>query len=208
MNIDGFDLHKFERHLNTYIHDIISLLKKNGTMTFEDIKSRTGIDLVNNYNLTKNLKNNQRIIFKDNTLSYKHTYQIKNKEDLINLISFSSEGIELSNLRDSPIDINRLLEEIKSKIIILKDNDNSEVVFYNDLEINQVDQDVRDLWIGIKVPPYQDLILQLNSAGLKKDKIQTKKKMIIKKDKNKKYKRKIKITNTHVKGLDLSGIEK
>lgn len=93
-------------------------------------------------------------------------------------------------------------------MIVLKDNDNSEVVFYNDMQVERVDEDIRELWRSIKVPVYQDLISQLNNAGLKKDKVEyTKKKVIIKKDKTKRYKRRIKITNTHVKGLDLSGMD-
>lgn len=212
MNFDGFDLNKFERHLNTYIHDIINLLKKNGTMTFEEIRKETNINLLNNYNLVKALRNNQRIIFQDNSLSYKHTYLIKSLDDLEDVLVkvCNREGIELNSLKDSPCDIMPFIEELKEakKIVVLKDNDNSEVVFYNEMQVERVDEDVKDLWRSIKVPVYQDLIAQLNTAGLKKDKVEyTKKKVIIKKDKSKRYKRRIKITNTHVKGLDLSGME-
>ncbi|KAF9763000.1 General transcription factor IIE subunit 2 [Nosema granulosis] len=210
MNFGGFDLNKFERHTNTYIHDIINLLKKKGTLTFEEIHKETNINLLNNFNLVKSLRNNQRIIFQDNSLSYKHSYLINSREDLENVMRgvCNKEGIELNSLRDSPVDIMPLVEELKDSLVILKDNDNSEVVFYNDMLVEKVDEDVKDLWRSIKVPVYQDLIRQLNTAGLKKDKVEyTKKKIIQKKDKSKRYKRRIKITNTHVKGLDLSGME-
>lgn len=102
MNFEGFDLHKFERHLNTYIHDIINLLKKKGTMSFDEIHKETGINLLNNYNLVKSLRNNQRIILEDNTLSYRHSYLIKSLEDLENVLS-NREGIEMNSLKDSPV---------------------------------------------------------------------------------------------------------
>ena len=68
--------------------------------------------------------------------------------------------------------------------------------------------EIKELWVSIKVPNHHDIVDQLSNAGLKNSEEQAfKKKKLTKQPKNKRNKRKITITNTHVSGLDLNNME-
>lgn len=202
-----------QRHLNSYIHTIINLLKQHDRpLNFEEIRTKLNIDLYGNYSILQALRKNNRIVATSNSLMFKPLYSIRSKEDLLRIIKGlnNEEGIELSKLADSPIDIASFVEELKNRklVIVLKDMDNSEIMFNNDTPIENVSESLVELWKGIKVPVYHDLLLELNSAGLKIEKEEgIKKRIIVKKGKKKKNRRKIKITNTHVKELDLNGLQ-
>ncbi|KAK6089301.1 hypothetical protein P3W45_001709 [Vairimorpha bombi] len=200
-----------DRHINSYIHDILNFLKShNGPVSFTDIYKKLRIDVHNNYRLFRALQTNEKISITNNFIQYMYTYNIKHKEDLLSILSKNKEGIELAKLKDNQRDISEILEECKKDMqcIVLKDNDGSEVVFYNDMVIDQVDTDLINLWRSVRIPGYQDLLRELNVAGIKSDKNESvKRKAITKKTKTKKYRRNIKLTNTHVKGLDLSGMD-
>ncbi|WUR03631.1 transcription initiation factor IIE subunit beta (tfa2) [Vairimorpha necatrix] len=194
-----------DRHTNSYLHDILTFLKStSGSVTFTDLYNKLKIDIHSNLRLLNALQSNEKIRIQNNLIEYLYTYNIKNKEDLVEIFKNKKEGIELVKLKDNPVDISGFLEDF----LILKDNDGSEVVFYNELHIDKLDEELINLWRAVKIPGYQDMLSELNCAGLKSDKNEVvKRKIINKKAKSKKYRRNIKITNTHVKGLDLSGMD-
>lgn len=76
------------------------------------------------------------------------------------------------------------------------------------MRIDKADDDIVALWKSVRVPGFQDLISEMSVAGIKTNISETvKRKAIIKKTKSKRYRRNIKITNTHVKGLDLNKLD-
>lgn len=180
------------------------LKSTSGSISFTDLYNKLKIDIHSNPRLLNALQNSDKILIQNNSIQYLYTYNIKSREDLIAVFKNKKEGIELSKLKDNQIDITSFLDGF----IILKDNDGSEVVFYDDLKIDKLDDDIVNLWQSIKIPGYQDMLSELNQAGLKTEKSNNvKRQTIIKRTKSKKYRRNIKITNTHVKGLDLNGMD-
>lgn len=194
-----------DKHINSYLHEILTFLKSSANaISFTDLYSKLNIDIHSNTRLLKALENNDKILIKNNFIQYLYTYNIQSKGDLINIFSKRKEGIELSKLRDNPIDISDFLDDF----LILKDNDGIEVVFYDDMRIDKADDDIVALWKSVRVPGFQDLISEMSVAGIKTNISETvKRKAIIKKTKSKRYRRNIKITNTHVKGLDLNKLD-
>jgi transcription initiation factor TFIIE subunit beta len=111
---------------------------------------------------------------------------------------------------DSPVDASPFLEDLKARkeVIVLCDMDGSEIVFWNELAEEPTDAQIKSLWNQVRIGTYHDLIQELNTAGLKTEKAENiKKRSMIKINRSKRNKRRIRITNTHVKGLDLSGIQ-
>jgi transcription initiation factor TFIIE subunit beta len=200
------------RHLNSYIHAVINLLKQHDRpLTFEEIRQELGIDLYNNHTLLQSLKRNTKIIATPSTLMFKPLYSIRRVDDLRAVVRelSCSEGIEMDKLMDSPVDIGPFIEELRSnnEIIVLCDMDGSEIVFGNDMQVRQADDKIKTLWGQIRIPAYHDLIRELSTAGLRSEKIENvKRKLIVKSKKSKRNRRSVRVTNTHVRGLDLSGI--
>lgn len=202
------------RHINSYIHTIIQFIKKyDRPLTFDEVEKNTNIKLLENRKLLKILSKNSKIIIKNNTILFKPVYNVKSEKDLEEImISTNCEyGIEVEKLLDSPIDIRPFIENLKKKdiIYVLKDMDNSEVIFYNKLHLPPVNEKILEMYNKIKIPNHQDILRELSLAGIKvEDKAsEERKNIVVKKSKIKKYKRKIKITNTHVKGLNLNDFE-
>lgn len=199
-------------HLNSYIHRILELLKKEDRVfTFTEVQNSLGINIFSNVTLMRALRNNQKIQMDQHSLRFIPLYNIRSKADLLEILKecANNEGIEMSKLADSPIDIRPFVSELVSQgsLIILKDMDGSETAFYNGHVIAPADPGIRSMWHGIKVPSYHHILDELGSAGLKNAEGQlVKKKIIAKKEPKKRSQRRIKITNTHVKGLDLSGL--
>lgn len=202
------------RHVNSYIHTIIQFIKNyDRPLTYEEIERSTNIKVTENKKLLKALSKNPKIIIAKNTLLFKPLYDVRTEEDLENIMTESNceYGIELEKLLDSPIDIKPFIENLKNKkvIYVLKDIDGSEIVFFNKLNIKSADDKIVEMYNNVKIPNYQDVLKELSSAGIKIEKKsnEERKNIVVKKNKIKKYKRKIKITNTHVKGLNLNDLD-
>lgn len=201
------------RHLNTYIHKILELLKKNDhALTYGEIEEQTGINILSNVQLVRALKANSKVLITQESISFVPTFIIRSVDDLLDILKGlnGKGGVEMSKLTDSPFDITGFVETLVSnkKMIILKDIDNSEIAFYNEMVCPPIKPEIKDLWASIKIPNHHDIVDQLSNAGLKNSEEQAfKKKKVIKQSKNKRSKRKIAITNTHVAGLDLNNME-
>ncbi|KAM0686656.1 hypothetical protein COBT_002119 [Conglomerata obtusa] len=197
-----------EKHINSYIHTIISYIKHNSEpVSFTTITNKLNINLYQNPLLLSALKSNPKIKIHNDTLLFQPTYTIITKEDLLMVVRKNKcrSGILMSELLDSPSDIpsfvNMLLDE--NEIYVLKDIDGSQVVFCNNLNVRNADEDVRRLYREVKVPDYQEVKKELNLAGLKSGNEEKKRKAVVEcKKKAKRFKRKAKLTNTHVKDLN------
>lgn len=198
-----------EKHLNSYIHSIISHIKQTAKpCSFTDINKNLKINLYQNPLILAALKKNPKIIIENDMVTFKPAYQILNKSDLLSVVKNARcrEGIELNELLDCPTDINGFIAELisENKIFMIKDMDGSQIVFYNVLVMPKASDEVRELWSKVKVPDYQEVKRELKNAGLKSgNEEKTKKYVVENKKKVKRFNRKIKITNTHVKDLNL-----
>jgi len=201
------------KHLNIYIHKILEFLKKlDRAVGYKEIEDNTGISILKHPDLIKAFRTNDKLLFENNTVRFVPSYVIRSVDDLLDILKTvnSQEGIEMAKLEDSPFDIKPFINQLKqeNKIIILKDLDSSEIVFYNESVFPFVSEEIKSLWASVKVPNYYDIINELNQAGLKgSDNPTVVKNRVIKKTVSKKSKRRITITNTHVKGLDLQNLD-
>lgn len=192
-----------KHHLNTYIHKIINHLRpKKEPVTFLELKDSLGINLMINPSLIQALKKNPRIEVLTNTLCFKPLYELKSISDLERLLVDSTEGIDYNDLVESNEGVKEWIVDLGKRILFLKDADETRLVFWNPVIVEKAPVEVLDLFQSVKVPNYTDIVAELSQAGLKIQKSEVVKKPIIKMQ-NKKYKRKTKITNTHVKELDL-----
>ncbi len=200
-------------HFNSYIYKILEFIKKDTKpFSFKTIQDNLGINLLSNSALIKVLKNNPKVVIENYTIRFVPYYQIKTAEEFLEVVKSKSgeEGIEMSKLADSPIDIKPFIDKYlaSNEIFVLKDMDGSEVVFYNEYSnIKPIEESIKSLWNSVKIINYHNIIDELNTAGLKKDQgMDARKKVVPVVKKKKRSQRRIKITNTHVKGLDLEGM--
>lgn len=201
------------KHLNIYLHKILEYIKKQDrAVGYKELEDQTGVSILKNPYLIKSLRANEKILLENNSIKFVPAYVIRTKDDLLDILKAvnAQEGIEISKLKDSPFPIQEFIDQLieENKIIMLKDLDGSEIVFYNESPFPSVSSEIKALWASIKVPNYHDITNELNEAGLKgSDNPTIIKNRIIKKTASKKNKRRITITNTHVKGLDLQNLD-
>lgn len=201
------------KHLNTFIHKILDFLKKyDRALGYGEVEEGTGISVLSNPHLVRSLKMNPKVLLTHQSIQFVPKYPIRSTEDLLGILKGvnQQEGIEMSELEDSPVDIKKFVGKLKSedKIIVLKDLDGSEIIFYNEIPFSSVRSEIRELWASINIPNYHDITEELRNAGLKGSSNQTVKKIMPPKGvKSKRSKRRITITNTHVRGLDLTGLD-
>lgn len=206
-------MHEYDKHVNTFIHKILEHLKKyDRPLLYREIEEKTGINILNNPQLVKSLRNNPKISITHESIQFIPSYTIRSTLELEETLRRVNgrEGIEMDKLLDSPIDIRPFIEELVSigRIIILKDMDNSEIVFYNEMTVPPMKEEIKKLWNSIKIPNFYDIASELSQLGLKGTEIQAfKRQKTVKQTNSKKNKRKIALTNTHVKGLDLNNLD-
>ncbi|KAI9282192.1 hypothetical protein BY458DRAFT_531171 [Sporodiniella umbellata] len=177
------------------------------------IASRTKVDIGKNPALWEKLVNNEKIEFDsvNNVFSYKPTYQIKSKEDLLTLLVTKKKegGMDYKDLKDSYSKLSSAVEELAGEgvILVVRNKDgNPRVLFYNEAQYNTpIDADFKKMWSDISIPDETDLPKALEEAGLKTMEVFEKKITSEAKPKRSKTRHKrIKITNTHLSHIDLS----
>ncbi|EFA79256.1 hypothetical protein PPL_07674 [Heterostelium album PN500] len=178
-------------------------------ITFEDLYNSTGHNLYNNHLLLQSLKQNTFIEFlNDKTLRYIPQYQVKNQNDILELLSRQPEGILLEDLKASYAnaenDVNKL-KQSKSIYSVISSNSKSEKIYYNDekYRVPCSDELVR-LWGSVEVPIEVDLENVMREAGLTPvEKYETTKTIKVKNVEKQEKKRRIKkVTNTHIESFD------
>ncbi|KAG0204207.1 hypothetical protein BGX28_003782 [Mortierella sp. GBA30] len=181
--------------------------------TIEDMKRKGNVDLEAKPELFELLKSNEKVSYDSisETFVYKPTYHIKNKEDLLAMLEKRKNegGMEYKELKDS---YSKLAESVKElsdegRILVVRNKDGMpRVLYWNDVRYNTaMDQDFRDIWHRLRIPDEVDLPKELEKAGLthmqvfdKKGPGETPKRKQVRRN------RKMKITNTHMKDLDLT----
>ncbi len=219
-------------HINLVIHKILEFIKQSDrAYSFKEIETHCKLKITP---VITALKRNPKIFIENNKIYYLSEFSIRSLDDLRDLLKNRKEGIELERLDDGPFKVSKLLEvpeipiekaqinkkkskeinlfsHVKDDFIVLRDLDNSQVVYYFDSSLKlSVDDKIKLLWDEVTIPDYQDLLEELKKAGinsmtkvvsnnLKEAKTKIKKK--------KTARRKIKITNTHVKDLNLEEMD-
>ncbi|KAF8930143.1 hypothetical protein EDD21DRAFT_364128 [Dissophora ornata] len=202
------------KHINSLLLNAINFLKtEDEPQTVEDLKRKGNIDLDAKPELYQLLKSNDKVSFdeRDATFAYKPTYQIKSKEDLFAMLEKkkSEGGMDYKELKDSYSKLPQAVEELaaEGRILVVRNKDgNPRVLFWNDQRYNTaMEPEFRDIWHGLVVPDEIDLPKELEKAGLTHMQVFDKKGPgDLPKRKPVRRNRKMKITNTHMKGLDLT----
>ncbi|KAI9482901.1 MAG: hypothetical protein EXX96DRAFT_556045 [Benjaminiella poitrasii] len=201
-------------HAMSQLYTVIQFLKdSDDPQSVISIASRTKVDISKNQLLWDKLVNNDKIEFDavNQTFAYKPTYQIKSKEDLLELLiqKKSDGGMDYKDLKDSYSKLSSAVEELaaEGQILVVRNKDgNPRVLFHNEAQYNTpIDPDFKKMWSEIPIPDETDLPKALETAGLKTMEVFEKKVTSETKPKRSKTRNKrIKITNTHLSHIDLS----
>ncbi|PVZ98130.1 hypothetical protein BB558_005270 [Smittium angustum] len=201
------------RHSLSIIYSIINHLRQyERPQTIEEIFKLTRIN-VSDPEVFGLLCSNEKIIYnKENqTFEYKPVYDLKNKDDLLNLLKqrVNIGGLLIKDLKDSHIDLNKAVNELKSEGWVLTINNKDGTprqLFYNRNNTNlAVNDSFKEIWQELRVPDETELMFEMERAGLKQMEIAKRKTANDEGLKKLKVKnRRIKITNTHLEGIDLT----
>ncbi|KAI5133848.1 transcription initiation factor TFIIE subunit beta [Nematocida ausubeli] len=197
------------RHSNIYIHTILTAIKKcNRPLSFKEIELETGINIESTPGLFDLLVKNQRLVIEGKTLRFIPLHKIESEEELLEILkkTNSEHGIPVEELLDRSNDITPFIDSLvqKNQAIVLKDIDGSSTIFYNSMNIKNVDPVIIKLYEEVSVPEPRELAKKLMNAGMSMNISQEKPaRKAIPIQKKKKYHRKIKITNTHLNNREL-----
>ena len=198
-----------QRHLNSYIHSVLSLLKlTDSPQSPQDIKDKISVDLMAHPNLFKAIAHNEKILYEDGKFSFRPVFSIETKEELLRLLfdyKQSGFGLEIEELRESCPELNLFVDELvlEGKVLRMYGKDKSlRFIFYNEYKAEPVDDSFKQMWNNLKVPNEFDLNFELTQAGLQPfqvyDNTIKKRQIEMVEKKKKKISRRIKITNTHM----------
>ncbi|KAJ1915446.1 transcription factor TFIIE beta subunit, TFIIEB, Tfa2 [Tieghemiomyces parasiticus] len=205
------------RHAGTLVYHIINHLKKVcAPQTEEDIQTATGIQVNEVDNLRARLTENKKIIYDPDseTFEYKPDYDLRTKDDLLMLLQSRAyeSGTDIKDLKDCVLNVREAAEPLvrEGRVYTIRNKDNApRLLFYNTHPAIRVSvgDEFKDLWHQVRVPDEADLSKELDFAGLKQMEVFQKKVTDPSDGKGKKAKqrnRRVKITNTHLEGIDLT----
>ncbi|KDE03278.1 hypothetical protein MVLG_06235 [Microbotryum lychnidis-dioicae p1A1 Lamole] len=216
------------RHWKTQLVSAVHFLKQHARpIRLEDLALLSGVEaLLSNAELLSNFRSHEKVVVDDKTglFSYKPDYDIKSKFDLENLVMrYSSRGgLSVKNLRASWPNVVPAIEELEQegKVYVTRTGGSAEregamkAVFRNEFPKRpRIDDEFLNLWKKLKAPTKEELSVQLNEAGLTTASTVASD-LPRNQNKNPRGKgrkgpgsanRRIKLTNTHLKGkVDLS----
>ncbi|GAA6063497.1 hypothetical protein JCM10212_004456 [Sporobolomyces blumeae] len=213
------------RHWQTQLVLAVNCLKQvNRPIRLDDLALTSGIDaLLHNYDLVHALQNHDRVRFDPRTelFTYKPDFVLASKTDLLALLRRYSPqgGLAVKPLRESWPGVVQAIEELEreGRVLVTRTDGKGDVkgqmkvVFLDDVghEREPLDKEFRDLWHSLKTPLPDDLTDELRTAGLTSSSVPSANPVVKKKlGKGRKgpgsSNRRFKITNTHLKEVDLS----
>ncbi|PAV15832.1 transcription initiation factor IIE subunit beta [Pyrrhoderma noxium] len=211
--------------INTQIVYAVNHLKHTGNpMRLQDLAIVTSTQLDTNATLLERFKAHDRVVYdpKTDLYSYRHDFTFRNKAALLTEIQRHTRkggGLSIRALKDSWREAPQAIEELEQEgeVLVTRTTKDQQMrmVFWNEIKPVEgtggkpVDQEFKDLWHGLKVPPDADLLKSLSSEGLKATEAETiipKGPAIKKKGKKSSARhRPVRLTNVHLKGdIDLS----
>ncbi|GAA5915611.1 transcription factor TFIIE subunit TFA2 [Sporobolomyces salmoneus] len=220
------------RHWQTQLVLAVNFLKQlNRPIRLEDLAITSGIEaLLHNYELLEALKGHDRVKYDSRTelFQYKPDFLLSSKSDLLSLLRRYSPqgGLAIKPLRESWPGVTQAIEELEQegRVLVTRTDGKSaagngemgkgqmKCVFLDDIgkEKEPLDKEFRDLWHSLKTPMGDDLVTELQTAGLTSSSlpppnpVQRGKKGLKGKKGLGSSNRRFKITNTHLKEVDLS----
>jgi transcription initiation factor TFIIE subunit beta len=212
-------------HLNSSVFAVLNYLKKvDKPQSLENIKHGAQVDVQSDKQLFERLRANPRIKFLPNSHMFEFLpeHNIRTAENLLAAVEDryrrnveakdlpASICFEFKELLDSNSNVKPLIEQLEEdgKIFVTrKANDNNiKAIYFNPHKIQfQVDEEFKSVWSSLKIPDETDLTRDLKSAGMKTSEV-SKIKITHKQPPKKKSSsnRKIKLTNQHLEGIDLT----
>ncbi|KAJ3022863.1 hypothetical protein HKX48_005064 [Thoreauomyces humboldtii] len=206
-----------EMSMNTKVYNIINALRELDKEANEtEIMRLTAINVSGSNELRQLLSNNPKITYhpEKGTYQYKPKYNLRSKEDLLNLLHESREtgGTDMKELQDSWSGLAAAVQELKhdGDITVLTTKDEKpKILFWNDRASNvNMSPEFHEYWHKVQIPKEIDLAKELERAGLKSMEVFTtanKGDGQLKQSKRRSNKR-IRLTNVHLEGLDLMGL--
>ncbi|KAF7975261.1 hypothetical protein HWV62_10136 [Athelia sp. TMB] len=211
-------------NINTQLLYAVKHLKSTpNPMRLQDIAIVTNTPLDSDMVLLEKFKAHDRIQWdpKTDLYSYKHDFNFRTKADLLTEIRRQTHrggGIPVRSLKESWKEAPQAIEEFEKAgdVLVTRTAKDGQLrmVFWNDLKASEekggmpIEKEFLDLWHSLKTPNDADLVKALASEGLAATQAEesipkgpaTKKKG----RKSAPRQRQVKITNTHLKGVDLS----
>ncbi|KAG9096993.1 hypothetical protein FRC06_008122 [Ceratobasidium sp. 370] len=201
---------------------IAALRERKGPIRLEDLGAHAGVpDAEHDSVLVKALNEHERVVFDPRLKLYtwRPDFQVKDKHTVLGEVTRHARGgagISIKALRESWTGAVQAVEELEKEGLVLVTrsarDDHMKMVFRNDLTPEQggkkVDDEFCKLWHELVVPPEADMLKSLESEGLQITATESSAKTTgTQKKKGKKSaprQRPVKITNTHLQGIDLS----
>eukprot|EP01112_Ceratiomyxa_fruticulosa_P004603 TRINITY_DN1513_c0_g1_i1.p1 TRINITY_DN1513_c0_g1~~TRINITY_DN1513_c0_g1_i1.p1 ORF type:complete len:291 (-),score=85.77 TRINITY_DN1513_c0_g1_i1:231-1103(-) len=198
------------------IFDILNFLQKEDKpLSKGDISLSTNHEITTEVEETLSTNPKINVLYNENgekMYSFKPAYEIKNKENLVELLSTQFTGLPLIELKDSYKDVEkdaRKLAEEKRIYLIKNPETKTEVLFPIDPQYQiTILPEFVELWKEIKIPDAVDLEATMNEAGISMMEAPVKAVRKLPSKEKEKKKRRLnlnKITNKHMLDiLDLS----
>jgi len=141
-------------------------------MTPEQLSEQTDIPLTQDTALLEFFKENPKVAYEGGQFRYQALHKIANKQELLSFIDKNPEGTIIAEIKDS---YKNLVDDIKEyaaaeRVWVLQNSDtNEDIVYPNDPRLRiKIDNDIQDLWNGIKmVETETELLQELHKVGLK-----------------------------------------
>jgi len=195
-----------------YLFTVIEFLREaDQAVTAEDIYNQTQINIRDNEELLTAIQNNPKVVITDQKwFSYKPTFDVTTKSEVLQLINSTDKGIDSNDLKDA---YKTVMEDIfalrdSGKIRTILNQDTKALILFPQTESHlrvNLFPEFKEMWKKITIPDAVDLEKELRKAGFtpipeNDDVVGNRYKK--KTNKRRKRRRRIKITNTHVKGIN------
>lgn len=202
------------QHILTQVHHAVQFLKsKESPQTTAQIAGYLSISITPT--LLDILKRNERITYDavNNTFEFKPIHNIRSAQALLSFLQLqtTAQGLSVKELKDgwsAAVDTIADLEDRGEILVTRTKKDNQpRMVWINDRSLDvEVEDEFKDLWHKVVIPPLAELPGELEKAGLKPTSVDpaTIKKDVkanVQKGRKRAVNRRVKISNTHMAGI-------
>ncbi|KAJ1829213.1 transcription factor TFIIE beta subunit, TFIIEB, Tfa2 [Coemansia sp. RSA 2706] len=199
----------------TRVYEVVEFLKKSQRpCTVDEIRMHIH-DFREDGSEFEHLVSNAKVQYnaQSHTFAYKPDYDIRSADELLDYLRQMPDqsGLEVKRLQDSYLadKLSKTIAELREqrRILAITDKDNRpRYIYYNHCPVeDHIDLDMKQSWMRMVVPGETDLADEMRRADLVPTRIEKgeedEKKEV---KKPKRAQRKIKVTNTHLVGIDLT----
>ena len=193
--------------VNRLLFEIIALLKQQTVpIGNQEIIRKTTIDVLGNQELLHAILQNDRVIYdrQRQTFAYQPTFLIRNEADLLKVLKDNRgvQCLEIKELEESFVDSRQLITNLDSQLILIHGKEGPKSVYCKVRDKIDLNSDIIDMWHAIDAP--LDIVKELKSANLVPIVNQKEQAPTGPKTKKKAKRTRFRLTNTHLKGVDLT----